>query len=124
MRPGRGWWSAVLVAAGLALAAPITESATLRQTYGGVLLEAHLLPRGSSSLTGVWSDAGHARLMKCAPRCMVIPAIPLSTPLTVSQSSAYRVVLGGTFRPGQRVKLLLRFDQATLITVDAAVVAR
>jgi hypothetical protein len=125
-RLGRAVIAGLLAATltGPASAAPSVGAATLRPTFGGVLLEAHLLPRGNTSLTGVWADSGHARLMKCAPRCQVIPAIPLGSPLTVSQDSTYRVVLGGTFKPGQRVKVLLRFDQATLITVEAAVVAR
>lgn len=120
----------VLLATGLlcpAAAAPSlgpgVGTTILRPTFGGVLLEAHLMPRGSASLTGVWSGSGHARLMRCDPRCQVVSAIPLGSPLTVSQSSTYRVVLGGTFRPGQRVKVLLRFDASTLITVDAVVAA-
>ncbi|AWN23848.1 hypothetical protein DKM44_11925 [Deinococcus irradiatisoli] len=107
-----------------ALGAPVAETASLRPTFGGVLLEAHLLPGSSSSLTGVWSDAGHAKLLRCAPRCQVVSEIPLSGPLTISQSSAYRVVLGGTFKPGKRVKVLLRFGQAELVAVEATVMAR
>ena len=105
------------------VAAPSADSATLRPTFGGVLLEAHLLPGTAPSLTGVWSDAGHAKLLRCAPRCQVVKEIPLSGPLTISQSSAYRVVLGGTFKPGKRVKVLLRFGQTDLIAVDATVTA-
>ena len=89
-----------------------------------MLLEARLLPSGSDSLTGAWADAGHARLMKCAPRCTVVKEIPLSGPLSISQSSTYRVVVGGTFKPGKRVKVLLRFGQSTVVTVDATVVTR
>ncbi|GAA4023568.1 hypothetical protein GCM10022631_42900 [Deinococcus rubellus] len=105
------------------LAAPSADSAILRPTFGGVLLEARLSPGSSASLTGVWSDAGHAKLLRCAPRCQVVKEIPLSGPLTVSQSSTYRVVLGGTFKPGKRVKVLLRFGQTELVTVDATVAA-
>ncbi|WP_161880416.1 hypothetical protein [Deinococcus alpinitundrae] len=105
------------------VAAPSADSATLRPTFGGVLLEAHLLPGNAPSLTGVWADAGHAKLLRCAPRCQVVKEIPLSGPMTISQSSAYRVVLGGTFKPGKRVKVLLRFGQTDLIAVDAMVTA-
>ncbi len=105
------------------VAAPSADSATLRPTFGGVLLEAHLLPGSAPSLTGVWSDAGHAKLLRCAPRCQVVKEIPLSGPLTISQTSAYRVVLGGTFKPGKRIKVLLRFGQTDLIAVDATVTA-
>lgn len=112
---------AALLIGGWGLAAPIANSATLRPTFGGVLLIARLLPGSSASLTGVWSDTGHAKLLKCAPRCQVVDEIPLSGPLTVSQSSTYRVVLGGTFKPGKRVKVLLRFGQTELITVDTTV---
>jgi len=105
------------------VAAPSADSATLRPTFGGVLLEAHLLPGNAPSLTGVWSDAGHAKLLRCAPRCQVVKEIPLSGPLTISQTSAYRVVLGGTFKPGKRIKVLLRFGQTDLIAVDAMVTA-
>ena len=105
------------------VAAPSADSATLRPTFGGVLLEAHLLPGSAPSLTGVWSDVGHAKLLRCAPRCQVVKEIPLSGPLTISQTSAYRVVLGGTFKPGKRIKVLLRFGQTDLIAVDATVTA-
>lgn len=108
---------------GWSLGTPSADSATLRPTFGGVLLEARLLPGSALSLTGVWSDAGHAKLLKCAPRCQVVKEIPLSGPLTISQSSAYRVVLGGTFKPGTRVKVLLHFGQTELISVAAMVVA-
>ncbi len=107
-----------------ALGTPVADTPTLRPTFGGVLLEAHLLPGSSSSLTGVWSDSGHAKLLRCAPRCQVVSEIPLSGPLTISQSSAYRVVLGGTFKTGKRVKVLLRFGQAELVAVEALVMAR
>ena len=104
-----------------AASAPTAEGTSLRPTFGGVLLEARLLPQGSAALTGVWSDVGQARLMRCSPRCAVVKEIALSGPVALSQSSMFRVVLGGTFRPGQRVRLLLRFGQSSFVTVDARV---
>ncbi|WP_225429823.1 hypothetical protein [Deinococcus detaillensis] len=125
-RRGRPLWLACglagLLSAGV-LAAPSAETATLRPTFGGVLLEAHLLPGSAQSLTGVWSDTGHAKLLRCTPSCQVVKEIPLTGPLTVSQSSPYRVVLGGTFKVGKRVKVLLRFGQSDLIAVEALVTA-
>lgn len=125
-RPGRPFWLGCSLAGLLSLgglAVPSAETATLRPTFGGVLLEAHLLPGSAQNLTGVWSDTGHAKLLRCAPSCQVIKEIPLAGPLTVSQSSTYRVVLGGTFKTGKRVKILLRFGQADLIAVEALVTA-
>ena len=124
IRAGLLTFFTVLSLLGTAQSAPTAEGNNLRPTFGGVLLEARLLPQGSASLSGVWSDAGHARLMRCSPRCTVIREIPLSGPLAVSQSSMFRVVLGGTFKAGQRVRLLLRFGQSNFVTVDARVMSK
>ncbi|WP_420595345.1 hypothetical protein [Deinococcus sp.] len=122
-RPFTGWLVAALLASS-ALCAPTAQAPTLRPTFGGVLLEARLLPGNNASLSGAWSDTGRARLMRCAPRCSVVKSIPLDGPMTISQSSMYRVVLGGTFKPGQRVKVLLRFGQAEMVTLEARVAVR
>lgn len=101
--------------------APALQNATLRPTFGGVLLEGRFSARGGAVLSGVWSDAGRANLMRCAPSCAVVDELPLSSPLTVSQRSVYRVVLGGQFKPRQNVQLLLRFSKGDPVTMTVMV---
>lgn len=112
---------------GLALAAssapPTLQAATLRPTFGGVLLEARLGAH-SSALNGIWADTGRANLMHCAPSCAIVSEIPLATPVLLSQTSVYRVVLGGNFRPRQNVKLLLRFAKGDTLTVSVPVAGK
>ncbi len=103
---------------------PVLQGATLRPTFGGVLLEARFLPKGNVALNGVWADSGRANLMRCAPSCKIVDEIPLNTAVTLSQSSTYRVVLGGQFKPRQQVKLLLRFNKGKMLTIDVPVTSK
>lgn len=103
---------------------PPLQAALLRPTFGGVLLEGRLSPRGGATLNGVWADTGRANLMRCAPSCAIVSSIPVNTPLTVSQTSMYRVVLGGTFKPRQNVRLLLRFSKGDPLTVSVPVAGK
>ncbi|MFC4452971.1 hypothetical protein [Deinococcus sonorensis] len=100
---------------------PVVEAHALAHTFGGVLLQASFLPRGRDNLTGVWYEGGHAKLMRCSPRCEVIKKVPLEGPLMIGQDSTYRVVMAGSFRSGQRLKVMLRFDDLQLVTLTVPV---
>ena len=76
----------------------------------------------SSAGSGVWYDGGRAKLLQCGPRCTVIKEIPFDAPLMVSQDSMYRVVLAGKFKPGQRLKMVMRFADVQLVTLSVTVV--
>ncbi|UBV41486.1 hypothetical protein LAJ19_07350 [Deinococcus taeanensis] len=100
-------------------ATPATVS--LKATHGGALVVGALkLPR-ADELMGVWSSVGRARLMRCTPRCEVVTSIPVSGTLVLGQDTGYRVVLGGTFRAGQKVSLVLRLRNAQIMNLMATV---
>ncbi|MGI8748873.1 MAG: hypothetical protein ACR2J4_11080 [Deinococcus sp.] len=106
---------------GSAARPPLVEAHTLTQTFGGVLLQASFQPRGHNSLSGAWYDGGRAKLLRCSPHCRVVTRIPLDGPLMTGQDSVYRVVLAGHFRSGQRLKLVMRFENLQLVTVTVGV---
>lgn len=93
----------------------------LMPSYGGALLAGRIKASRPDELMGVWSSLGRARLMKCAPRCEVVPSLPISGNLILSGSSGYRVVLGGDFKPGQKVSVVLRFRQGVVLNHTAIV---
>lgn len=97
---------------------------TLRPSYGGAVLEGRVFVPRTDALIGVWSGAGFARLMKCAPRCTVVPSIPLSNTMVFGNASAYRVALGGDFRPGQKVNVTLRLRGQGVVITQAVVSPR
>ena len=101
---------------------PVVAASALTPTFGGVLLTATFRPRGKDALSGVWYDGGRAKLLQCDPRCSVIKEIPFDAPLMVSQDSMYRVVLAGKFKPGQRLKMVMRFADVQLVTLSVPVV--
>ncbi len=101
---------------------PVVEATALTPTFGGVLLSATFRPRGKDALSGVWYDGGRAKLLRCDPRCEVIKEIAFDSPLMVSQDSMYRVVLAGKFKPGQRLKMVMRFADLHLVTLSVPVV--
>ena len=101
---------------------PVVEASGLTPTSGGVLLTATFKPRGRDALSGVWYGGGRAKLLQCEAHCTVIKEIPFDSPLMVSQDSMYRVVLAGKFRPGQRLKMVMRFADLQLVTLSVPVV--
>jgi hypothetical protein len=115
--------TALLLVPGAAAQNPSGLSADLKLTpsYGGALLTGRIRAPKSDELMGVWSSLGRARMMKCAPRCEVVQSLPISGSLILSGSSSYRVVLGGTFKLGQKVSVVLRFRQGVVLNVIATV---
>ena len=105
---------------GTGQAAPAAQLG-LRLSYGGALLQGQVRGASHDALTGVWSTVGRARLLRCAPRCVTTAALPLSGTLILGSGSAYRVVLGGKFRPGQRVMLTLRLRSGQTLNAQAVV---
>ncbi|GAA5533078.1 hypothetical protein [Deinococcus aluminii] len=109
-----------LLGAALATRVPAAQVG-LRPSFGGAVLEGRVVAGADDELTGVWSAQGRARLLKCAPRCEAVQAIPVSGTLLMSAETPYRVAVGGEFRPGQHVKLTLRFKNMQVLNVDALV---
>ncbi|MDV6374749.1 hypothetical protein [Deinococcus arenicola] len=101
--------------------APAGPAADLKlmPSYGGALLVGRISAPRADELMGVWSSLGRARLLKCAPRCEVVKFVPVTGNLILSGSSGYRVVLGGKFKPGQKVSLVLRFRQGAVLNTAA-----
>ncbi|GAA0511789.1 hypothetical protein [Deinococcus depolymerans] len=97
------------------------RSLTLKPTHGGALLTGTLSVSKADELTGVWSSVGRARLMRCSPSCQVVTAVPVPGTLTLNDSTGYRIVLGGTFRAGQKVSLVLRYRNAQIVNLSATV---
>ncbi|WP_407571170.1 hypothetical protein [Deinococcus altitudinis] len=101
---------------------PLVEAATLTPTFGGVLLNASFRPRGKDTLSGAWYEGGRAKLMRCDPHCTVVSEVALDTAMMVGQDSLYRVVLAGKFKGGQRLKMVLRFSDTQLVTLNVPIV--
>ncbi|GGM15666.1 hypothetical protein [Deinococcus aerophilus] len=99
----------------------MSAALSLSPTYGGALVTGRVRVPRNNELTGVWSSVGRARLMKCTPRCGVVSAVPIQGSVILSSDSGYRVVLGGKFRTGQKVSLVLRFREGTVVNVMATV---
>lgn len=118
-------WPLLCGAAALLLTGPAQAATSrtliLKPTQGGALLTGTLIVPKSDELTGVWSSVGRARLMRCSPSCQVVPAVPVPGTLTLNASTGYRVVLGGTFRAGQKVSLVLRYRNAQIVNLSATV---
>ncbi len=102
------------------LAAPAAKL-VLRPSYGGAVLEGKIYVPGNDVLTGVWSGAGLSRLMKCVPRCAVVSSIPLKNTLFLSNSSSYRIALGGSYRIGEKISVTLRLRNQSILTTQATV---
>ncbi len=100
---------------------PVVEANALTPTFGGVLLTASIRPHGKDVLSGAWYEGGRAKLMRCDPHCSVVEQVPLDTAMMVGQESLYRVVLAGKFRSGQRLKMVLRFANMQLVTLNVPV---
>ena len=94
---------------------------SLRLSYGGALVQGQLRGAAHDAVTGVWSSVGRARLLRCDPRCVTAPTLPLPGTLTLGSGSVYRVVLGGEFRPGQKVMLTLRLRSGQVLNAQAVV---
>ncbi|MBZ9714556.1 hypothetical protein [Deinococcus multiflagellatus] len=101
----------------------LSPTLTLKLTHGGALLSGALRVARADELTGVWSSVGRARMLRCTPRCEVVEMLPVPGVLNLGTGSSYRVVLGGTFKVGQKVSLVLRYRN-TQITNLMATVAR
>jgi len=91
--------------------APLVPGAALRTSFGGVVVESTFTSRsrGEDALLSAWAPGARGKLMHCKPRCRVVPSIPLPDVLNVGTKTPYRVVLGGRFREGQRVTVVLTF---------------
>ncbi|WP_425148273.1 hypothetical protein [Deinococcus sp.] len=100
---------------------PLVEAHGLTPTFGGMLLWATFSPHGKDSLTGAWFEGGHAKLLACSPHCAVVKSIPLDSPVMIGQNSLYRVVLAGEFKNVLRLKVVLRFGDAQLVTVSVPI---
>jgi hypothetical protein len=107
---------------GSAGAPPQVEATALNPTFGGVLLTATFRPRGKDTLSGVWYEGGRAKLMRCDPHCTVVNEVSFDTAMMVGQNSLYRVVLAGKFRSGQRLRMVLRFADTQLVTLNVPIV--
>ncbi|MBZ9749566.1 hypothetical protein K7W42_01685 [Deinococcus sp. HMF7604] len=116
--------TALAVLTGVATLRPAQAAAPtliLKLTHGGALLTGALSVTRADELTGVWSSVGRARMLRCAPRCEVVSGLPVQGVLTLGESSGYRVVLGGNFKVGQKVSLVLRYRNAQITNVMATV---
>lgn len=94
---------------------------SLRLSYGGVLVQGQVRAGGDDAIVGVWSSVGRARLLRCQPRCQAVSALPVAPLLSLGSTSAYRMVLGGEFRAGQKVGLTMRFRSGTILNTYATV---
>ncbi|MFC4425799.1 hypothetical protein [Deinococcus navajonensis] len=113
--------TAVLLSAASTAQAP-APAMKLQLTQGGALLVGRLnLPR-ADEVTGVWSGQGRARLLRCAPRCVSVQTLPLERTLQLGPDATYRIVLGGNFRAGQKVSLVLRLRHTSVLNITATVV--
>ncbi|CAM3693251.1 hypothetical protein [Deinococcus frigens] len=101
--------------------AGLSADLRLMPSYGGALLTGRIRVSGADELMGVWSSLGRARLMKCSPRCKVVQSLPITGSVILSGNSGYRVVLGGRFKAGQKVSLVLRFRQGVALSQTANV---
>ncbi|SMB91336.1 hypothetical protein [Deinococcus hopiensis] len=107
---------------GAALAAgPPTAQVDLHPTFAGAMLVGRVTAGTTNELTGVWSPQGRARLLKCQPRCTTVQTVPFSGVLQLGPETPYRVVVSGEFRPGQRLKLALRFTNMQVLNVGVVV---
>jgi hypothetical protein len=110
----------LLMGSALALQLP-NATLTLRPSFAGAVLEGRITSAREDELLGVWSGAGRGRLLKCTPRCMVVSTIPVSGTMLMNADSAYRVALGGSFKPGQKLILVLKFRDQKILNVNATV---
>ena len=108
----------LLLGTALAARAP-TAQVNLQPAFGGAILVGRV--SATDTLTGVWSPQGRARLLRCQPRCTTVQTVPVSGVLLLGQETPYRVVVSGDFRPGQRLKLALRFTDMQVLNVSATV---
>lgn len=121
----RAGLAALLTVLGVGLAARTPSAVvSLRPSFAGAVLEGRILAGASNELTGVWSAGGRARLLKCMPRCVTVPSVPVHGTLLVGTATPYRVAVSGKFRAGQRVKLALRFRGMSVLNVDATITRR
>lgn len=112
----------MVAAAGMleAQAARPVASLSLRSSYGGAVLEGRVTGSQPDTLVRVSSSLGKGRLLKCSPRCNIVDSLPVSV-LTLGSRTPYRVVLGGHFRAGQKVRINLYFKKQGMISVQATV---
>lgn len=116
----------ILLCSALLAAAPLAQASTpppltLKLMHEGVMLIGTLKLARNDQLLGVWSSVGRARLLRCEPRCKVVTSIPMPGTLTLGTDARARVVLGGTFKVGQRVGLVFRLKNAQIVSVQATV---
>ena len=114
------------VCAALLAAAPLAQASTpppltLKLMHEGVMLIGTLKLARNDQLLGVWSSVGRARLLRCEPRCKVVQDLPVPGTLTFGPDARSRMVLGGTFKVGQRVGLVFRLKNAQILSVQAVV---
>lgn len=105
---------------GMVYALP-SASLSLRSSYGGAVLEGRVSSARADAVLSVSSNVGKGRLMKCSPKCSVVSSIPLQNSLVLGVKTPYRVALGGKFRKGQRVNVVLRLKNQGAVVVSALV---
>lgn len=94
---------------------------TLKLMHEGVMLVGTLKLARTDELLGVWTSVGRARLLSCAPRCKVVPSLAVPGTLSFGPDARARMVVGGTFKVGQRVGLVFRLKNAQIVSVQAVV---
>ncbi|CAM3161665.1 hypothetical protein DEDE109153_00365 [Deinococcus deserti] len=115
-------WALIVLLAGSGSSTTAPPPLQLQLTQGGALLMGRLnIPR-ADEITGVWSGQGRARLLHCTPRCVVVQTLPLDRSLQLGPDARYRIVLGGKFKVGQKVSLVLRLRQTPVLNASAVVV--
>ncbi|MGM9323117.1 hypothetical protein [Deinococcus aquaticus] len=112
---------ALTAAASLSAGQAAVRPLTLKPSHGGAILIGTLNVQRPDELTGVWSSLGRARLLRCLPNCEVVQAIPVPGSLNLNDSGGYRVVLGGNFKAGQKISLVLRYRNAQIVNLNATV---
>ncbi|GGR81427.1 hypothetical protein [Deinococcus sedimenti] len=116
----------ILVCAALLAVTPWAQASTpqpltLKLMHEGVMLVGTLKLARTDELLGVWSSAGRTRLLRCEPRCKVVQSLPVPGTLSLGPAGRARVVLGGSFKVGQRVGLVFRLKNAQIVSVQAVV---
>ena len=86
----------------------------LQTTNGGAFVTGKIVFSNKDELVGVWNNLSRARLMKCNPNCEVVNSFPVSGTLVLSAKSTYRIIFGGRYSVGQKVKLVFKFKRALL----------
>lgn len=99
----------------------LSAELSLRMSVGGALLQGTIKSSRSDQIIGILNARARTRLMRCSPRCVVIKNIPITRTLLLNSRSLYRIVLGGNYRAGQRVNLIIRFRSGAALMTEVKV---